>query len=189
MTRAQRAAAGGVNPSLPPTGTPPSTTVDAPSVDAPSLPSESLGISPDSGYSEAEEKLYRDSLAASVQDLEVSQLADFDEQSRLALEESTMNERIHHLQLAAIRQRVIIKAKQLAALEAQAEANRRIVEGLDPVPMVGLPSVVTVAPVVVPVVPTPAEVTTPARYNLRPRMLAFQSTVGRKAPSAASVVY
>jgi hypothetical protein len=184
MTRAQRAAASGVNPTPPSHG--------APSTVGPSIPvlpplsaSPVTVISPDSGaFSEVEEKLY-DSDTTESEIIELPRLSELDEEARLRLEESQLNIRIHQLQMFALQQRVTAKARTFLALQAEVDA---LASGGDPSPalIAGGP---TTPAVVAPVVVTQAVSETPARYNLRPRMLAFQSTVGRKPPTAAALLY
>ena len=170
LTRAQRAAAGGVDPTPLSTGAPPPTVGAAPVLTPLSFPLASQEF----GYSEPEEKSHRHDSQATESDM------DLDEETRLQMQEDAMNQRIHQLQLTAIKQRLTIKARQLDALEAEAETHRRIIAGVQAAPSL---------PAGAPVVPTAAEVATPARFNLRPRMLAFQSTIGRKPPTAAALQY
>ena len=153
MTRAQRAAAGGTNP------TPPSV-IDSPVT----------VISPDSDGKSNE--LYDSD--ATESEAELPEESYVDEETRLRLEESRLDEQLREIQTIAIRRRVEAKQKALAAARAELEAGTDV-----PIPPVmesqaALPVVVT---------------ETPVRYNLRPRILTFQSTVGRKPPTAAAVLY
>jgi hypothetical protein len=172
VTRAQQRAAvsGGVNPS-----------VDS---SVPTLPlmMDASPITVISPSSDEKSELYDSEATESEPELPPSSYVD--EDTLLRNEEARLDKELKAVRSEAIRRRVLAKQQQLLAERAELEGG----EGaeLSPSPVVGAPSVVAL-----PVVLNPGVTQTPARppYHLRPRALAFQSTVGRRAPTAAALLY
>jgi hypothetical protein len=161
VTRAQRAAAtGGMN------STPPSVDLLRP-----------LGSSPVTVLSPDSDEKSEDVLYDSDSEETESEAELMDEDARLRMEEARLDEQLREIQTLVTQRRVLAKQQQLRA--AQAELESDIGEEVPLLP------VVRAQVVAVPVVLNQA-VQTPARHNLRPRMLAFQSTVGRKPPTDES---
>jgi hypothetical protein len=175
VTRAQRAAAAGGSGGASTNPTPSSVDLSVPSL-RPLGRSPVTVISPDSDESS---ELYDSDATESEAELPPSSY--IDEETRLRQEESRLDEQLRDLQTQAMRRRVAAKQQHLLAVQAELEMGELVVP-----PVVAAPVVAALPAVLSQVV-----IQTPARlpYNLRPRMLAFQSSVGRKPPTAASLLY
>jgi hypothetical protein len=171
VTRAQRAAAGGMNPTPPSVGVASSAPVLRPLL---SVESPLTVISPDSD--EKTDALYDSD--ATESEAELSAGSYIDEATRLLQDEAHLDAQILEIQTMGIRRRV--EAKQLALAAALAELQSGVESSL--------PAAVGIQ-AGRPIAVTQVVTETPPRYNLRPRMLAFQSTVGRRAPTAAALQY
>jgi len=172
VTRAQRAAAGGSYP------TPPSVDASIP-VLFPFSSSPITVLSPDSAENDEKHELFDDS-NVTVSEGELPLLSSLSELDTIRAQTLQVDERLKEMVLVVAKRQLLEKQKQLDALYALDVGT----EGKFPPPFViektaALPVAVSVS----------SGTETPDRHSLRPRMLAFQSTIGRKPPSAAALLY
>jgi hypothetical protein len=134
-------------------------------------------ISPDSA--ENEEKLRRYDSDATESEAELPQLSSLSEFDSVRVQEEQLDARLKEMELIVMKKRVQAKQKALEAFYAEFDAEEKF-------PPLSVVETTVALPVAA---SSSTETDTPARYNLRPRMLAFQSTVGRKPPTAAALLY
>ena len=137
---------------------------------------------------EKEEEGLDDSVATELE-ADVQPSSTLDERARLDLEESQLNARIAEAELTVLRQRTLVKQQRLLALQAEIAAATVVGVGSS-LPLVAVVGSTTTLPAVIGgTVTAPVVVAqTPVR-PLRPRVLTYQSTVGRKPPTAAALLY
>jgi hypothetical protein len=160
VTRAQRAAAGVANPT-------------PPSVVNPSVP-----VLQPLPAAENEEKRLHESDDVTESEADLLRFSELDEYSSFQLQEAQLDARLKEMELIALKKRVRAKQQALEAAHAEFDAEAKIP-----------PPSVVVKTTALSVGSSSAVNQTPARQSLRPRMLAFQSAVGRKAPTAAALLY
>ena len=173
MTRAQQRAAefGGMNPP------------EDPSV--PTLrPMDASPLTVISPSSDEKSELYDSEATESEPELPPSSY--IDEETRLRIEEARLDEQLREMRSEVTKLRVLEKQQELLVVQAELEARRLRGTELPTLPVVAAPVVI-----VPPVVSDQGVDRTPPRapYHLRPRVLAFQSTAGRKQPTAAAMSY
>ena len=141
---------------------------------------------------EEQEGLY-DSVATELEaDVQSSESSTLDERARLDVEESQLNARIAEAELTVLRQRTLAKQQRLLALQAEVAAGAAAAMGVgSSLPFVAavVGSTSTLPAVMGGTVTAPVAVAQTPIRPLRPRVLTYQSTVGRKPPTAAALLY